>query len=66
MSLNKPTDEQRMWTGWAAATLTRKGATLYSHADGWDVEMPDGSWRGCSSAAELSAAAKELIVVDFA
>lgn len=47
-------------TTWAALTLTKRGAVLHSVVGGWDVELPDGSWRAANGWRELCAAAREL------
>lgn len=57
MSADHP---QRIATTWAATTLSQIGCTLYplSDADGWDVEMWDGSWRSADSWRDLSRIAR--------
>jgi hypothetical protein len=42
-------------THWAAQTIAQKGGTLHALNIGWDVEMPDGSWRPANDWRELCA-----------
>ena len=51
---------ERACVSWAAPTLTRLGCTLYSTVDGWDIELPAGSWRTAANGFELSQLAHEL------
>ncbi len=44
----------RMMVDWAAPVLKMHGCKLHAHADGWDVEMRDGSWCAANNPQELS------------
>ena len=53
--------QQREATTWATGTLTAKGCTLHSiQGMGWDVEMPDGSWRAANNWRELYELAEKV------
>jgi hypothetical protein len=55
------THHARIATSWAAATLTARGCKLHAHRDGWDVELPDGSWRCANTWQELCRVAKGML-----
>lgn len=50
----------RTAVSWAAQTITMAGAVLHSHDEGWDVELPDGSWMAANSWQELCAIARSF------
>lgn len=45
----------------ACGTLTARGYKLHSVPDGWDVELPDGSWRACNCNQDLFNLAGEAV-----
>ena len=52
------THHSRIVTAWAAATLSKYGATLHAIRRGWDVELPDGAWRTADDWRELARIAR--------
>lgn len=51
---------ESLMVSWAAPVITASGAALHPVTGGWDVEMPDGSWRAANSAVDLCAVAHEV------
>lgn len=58
---NAPTDQSRQAVAWAAGTLKLLGCELlpFDHA-GWDVFLPNGSWRTAADWRELCDIAHSL------
>lgn len=45
---------------WAALTLSAAKCVLHPLPVGWDVELPDGSWRAANDWRELCNVAREV------
>jgi hypothetical protein len=58
--------QSRIATNWAAATLTSRGCVLHALRAGWDIELPDGSWRAANDWRELCQVAREVLALDLA
>lgn len=60
ITLGMYNESERVMVSWAAPMLTKAGCTLHPIPDGWDVELPDGSWRAANGARELVQVANEV------